>query len=422
MRFSPERKAFVFLSIGLVFALALGFMSFVRTKSSLEAEKREKHTFEVISKIKRVSLAINTMQGEVRGYLITGDESLLEYYEAARGDYTKSINELESLASDENGQEGRIEAVKKLAVDRVAVLNKSIALKKSGIVLASQVSEGEMVNREINGLIDDMLSEERAAFGKRQTGHELKSHHALWLIVTATASSVILVLSAIMIIRRDYERRKRLEDELRQSERRYRVVADNTYAWEFWHSPDGRVIYCSPSCKPVTGYGAAEFETDPGLAGRIVHADDAGRYSGHIRNVSAANEAQELEFRIICRDGTEKWISQVCRPIFNETGEFLGIRGTNRDITERKRLERVINKNSRDLEDLYNNAPCGYYSIDKDGLFVRMNDTGLKWLGYAREDVVGKLHVFEIMTQQSLKVFEENFPVQGAGVRAGHRA
>lgn len=281
MSFSPERKAFVFLSIGLVFALALGFMSFVSTKSSLETEKREKHTFEVISKIKRVSLAINTMQGEVRGYLITGDESLLEDYKAARDDYSKSVNELENLVSDENGQEGRIEAVKKLAVDRVAVLNKSIELKKSGIVRASQVSEGERVNREINGLIDDMLSDEKSSFGKRQTRHELRAHHALWLILTATASSVILVLSAIMIIRRDYERRKR--------------------------------------------------------------------------------------------------------------------------------LERVINKNSSELEDLYDNAPCGYYSIDKDGLFVRMNDTALKWLGYAREDVVGKLHVFEIMTQQSLKVFEENF-------------
>lgn len=164
MRFSPERKAFFFLSVGLVFALALSLISFVSTRRSLEAEKREMHTFEVISKIKRVSLAINTMQGEVRGYLITGDESLIEYYEAALDDYSKSINELESLVSDENGQEGRIEAVKKLAVDRVAVLNKSIELKKSGVVLAFPGYEGEMVNREVNGLIDDMLSEQKAAF------------------------------------------------------------------------------------------------------------------------------------------------------------------------------------------------------------------------------------------------------------------
>ena len=36
--------------------------------------------------------------------------------------------------------------------------------------------------------------------------------------------------------------------------------------------------------------------------------------------------------------------------------------------------------------DLYNHAPCGYHSLDKDGVFVRINDTELSWLGYTREE------------------------------------
>ena len=43
-----------------------------------------------------------------------------------------------------------------------------------------------------------------------------------------------------------------------------------------------------------------------------------------------------------------------------------------------------------ELEDLYNNAPCGYHSVDAEGLIVRMNDTWLAWLGYSREELLGK--------------------------------
>lgn len=62
------------------------------------------------------------------------------------------------------------------------------------------------------------------------------------------------------------------------------------------------------------------------------------------------------------------------------------------------------------LSDLYNNAPCGYHSIDKDGVFIRINDTELSWLGYSREEVVGKMKFLDIVTPRSLELFKENFP------------
>jgi PAS domain S-box-containing protein len=62
------------------------------------------------------------------------------------------------------------------------------------------------------------------------------------------------------------------------------------------------------------------------------------------------------------------------------------------------------------IEDLYNNAPCGYHSLDKDGLVVSMNDTELKWLGLSRDDVVGKLNITSILTKESLGKFNALFP------------
>ena len=72
--------------------------------------------------------------------------------------------------------------------------------------------------------------------------------------------------------------------------------------------------------------------------------------------------------------------------------------------------ERRKRDTREELEDLYNNAPCGYHSLDKDGVFVKINATELAMLGLRREDVVGRLHFTDVLTPGSVEVFRENFP------------
>ena len=63
-----------------------------------------------------------------------------------------------------------------------------------------------------------------------------------------------------------------------------------------------------------------------------------------------------------------------------------------------------------ELSDLYHNAPCGYHSLDEDGVFVRINDTELSWLGYSRSEIVGKKKFSDLITTDSLETFEMSFP------------
>jgi PAS domain S-box-containing protein len=77
-----------------------------------------------------------------------------------------------------------------------------------------------------------------------------------------------------------------------------------------------------------------------------------------------------------------------------------------KEIEERKKIEDALGKS----EDLYNNAPCGYHSLDKNGVFVRINNTELKWLGYQRDEVVGKMKFTDLISNNSLSVFHKSFP------------
>lgn len=82
------------------------------------------------------------------------------------------------------------------------------------------------------------------------------------------------------------------------------------------------------------------------------------------------------------------------------------------ELANKNEAEARLNmeKVSADILDLYNNAPCGYHSLDKDAFFISMNDTELKWLGYTREEVIGKMRVFDVLDKESEALIRQNFP------------
>jgi PAS domain S-box-containing protein len=82
-----------------------------------------------------------------------------------------------------------------------------------------------------------------------------------------------------------------------------------------------------------------------------------------------------------------------------------------KEIVEREHTEQQLSRSSEELSDLYDNAPCGYHSLDKEGVFVRINDTELRWLGYTRAEVVGKMRFADLLTPQGRQTFEETFPL-----------
>jgi two-component system, cell cycle sensor histidine kinase and response regulator CckA len=71
----------------------------------------------------------------------------------------------------------------------------------------------------------------------------------------------------------------------------------------------------------------------------------------------------------------------------------------------------VLRNYADELEKLYNHAPCGYHSLDKDGIFIRINDTELKMLGYTRDELVGIKKFSDLLSDESLQTFQSRFPI-----------
>ncbi len=86
-----------------------------------------------------------------------------------------------------------------------------------------------------------------------------------------------------------------------------------------------------------------------------------------------------------------RWISINSNPIWgDEDTSPSSVVSTFVDITEKKEMEARLAANAAELQDLYDNAPCAYHSLDASGTFIRINATALRWLGRSAEDVIGK--------------------------------
>ncbi len=147
----------------------------------------------------------------------------------------------------------------------------------------------------------------------------------------------------------DITERKLAEEAHRISEERFRTMADYTYDWEYWQGPNQEMLYVTPSCERVTGYSQEEFVANPRLAYDIVHPDDHALVQIHLDDIGH-EDLSTVDFRIIRKDGSLRWLAHGCRAVYWSDGRFMGRRASNRDITERKRLETALQELNETLE------------------------------------------------------------------------
>lgn len=143
---------------------------------------------------------------------------------------------------------------------------------------------------------------------------------------------------------KDITERKKSQEKLIQAEQRYRTVADFTYDWEWWRSPEGKYIYMSPSCERITGYKWDEFINNPHLVDEVILPEDQEEWRKHNIEVQTAHKPVEVQFRIKRKDGCVRWIEHICQMVKDTDGEFMGFRASNRDITGRRQVEEEANR------------------------------------------------------------------------------
>jgi PAS domain S-box-containing protein len=133
--------------------------------------------------------------------------------------------------------------------------------------------------------------------------------------------------------------RRRAEEALRESEERFRQMAENIQE-VFWiaDASDGRILYASPAYEHIWGRSTASAIEDPRSLIECVHPEDRERFEEAYRNLFAAGELDE-EFRVVRPDGSVCWIWDRAFPVRDSAGRIQRFVGIAQDITGRKQAE-----------------------------------------------------------------------------------
>ncbi|HYI78236.1 MAG TPA: ATP-binding protein [Chryseolinea sp.] len=83
----------------------------------------------------------------------------------------------------------------------------------------------------------------------------------------------------------------------------------------------------------------------------------------------------------------------------------------NMTLRARLQAEEALSRASEEIKSLYNEAPCGYHSLNADGLIIEMNRTWLNWIGYTRDEVINKIHFVDLFAPASKELYKEAFPI-----------
>ncbi len=156
-------------------------------------------------------------------------------------------------------------------------------------------------------------------------------------------------LKGVVLVFRDITERKRAEEELLQSERRFRTVADAAPVMIWSATPDGRREYFNKTWLDFTGRPAEEQIGHGWKQG--IHPDDRQRMQDVLDASFAARVPFTLEYRLLRHDGSYRRVLSQGAPRLSFDGELLGFIGSVVDIEERKLTEEKMRQTAK-LESL----------------------------------------------------------------------
>lgn len=213
-------------------------------------------------------------------------------------------------------------------------------------------------------------------------------------------------LLEIQAVGRDMTQQKKIDLELERANQKNEAFWRNASDGITILNRDCRLVDVNDAFCKMTGYAREE------LIGMHVSQWDVNFCeTDAVAIVQAQFDSKnrvEFESRHRRKDGSE-YDAEISGIPIELNGVWFLFNAT-RDITARKTLERQLIELNNENEDLYNNAPCGYHSVDKNGVIVKINDTELNWLGYSREEVVGKMKSSDFYSTASQKTYDWSFP------------
>lgn len=318
------------------------------------------------------------------------------------------VRELKKAEEEALARATEIEAIINCIPDGILVYNNHGAIVRSNAAAesflgypADQAVEkiSERVNKHYSVWTEDerqLTPEEMPAYRAAVLG-ETSSNQILrldghdqsrWFIFNAAPLIIEGNHAGGVLSMMDITQRKRTEQLLKESEERFRLLADNISPMAWISSTDGKLLWFNKRWFDYTGVSLEEMQN--GGRTRVYHPDYIQPVLESFYKSLREGDPWEYIFPMRSKEGNYRWFLSRARPIRDENNNIYLWFGTNTDVTEQRKAEEALRESEQKLRAIFNNAALGIVEVDRNDKFVYVNERICQILGYSRDELLSK--------------------------------
>jgi len=363
-----RRLSVIGFALAAILLVVAGAATYGRLAELREANRWVEHTLTVETSLAQALSLITDAETGQRGFLLTGQASYLEPYDAAVTRLPQRLERLRRLTSDNSGQQARVDALERLSRQKLAELSATVATHERGnsrealrVVLSG---EGKRVMDEIRATVEAMHAEEAQLLTDRVAAEARHSRRATLTIVSSLALALVLITAAVLTLGaverdRDRERAARTMAEevaaaTAESEERLRVTLTSIGDAVLATDTQARITLLNGVAQALTGWTEAAAVGRP-LTEVLVLVNEETRRPTEQPIARVLREGMAVGLAnhtvLVARDGREIPIDDSAAPIKGPDQRTVGVVMVFRDITERRRAERLQLAARREAEE-----------------------------------------------------------------------
>jgi len=218
-------------------------------------------------------------------------------------------------------------------------------------------------------------------------------------------------LSKIIHIATNITDKKKAEEALRGSEKKYRAIVEGQTEFITRFLPDTTHTFANDALcnyfgvnnKDLIGKKISDMKLGP-----VVPEDDMRKLEEHFASFDLTNQIKSIEHRFVFPDGNVRWVEWTDKAIFDESGKITEFQSVGKDITEKRKAEEALKESEEKFRSYVENAPDGVFVADQNGCYLEVNDAACKMTGYSRVELL-RMKILDLVPPEGVKYAKEHF-------------
>src|ERR1700728_4350371 len=367
--------------------IVVGVLSYRGVAVTSASDQWVSHAHAVLAILRDSLSATETLESSSRGYILTGQQSYIDTYRGAVQRLRQNETALRNLTADNPNQQLQIPSLEDLTARKIQLVDALIDLRRgTGLQAAAdaiQASNGQEVTDEFENLVGAMRDEELRLLKLRDADAKRRVEQTKVILMFGTVLGLLIALSAGWSVLRDNSGRGVVEEALRDSEEKYRMLLDGVQDYAiFMLDPRGQVVSWNAGAERIQGYTAEE------IIGRkfscFFPQEDIKRgRPDEILRITSTRGRHEEQGMSVRKDGSRFSASVTYTALRDTAGNLRGFSQISRDLSESK-------ESGTKYRALLEAAPDAMVVVNQGGEIVLLNVQAEKVFGYRCDELVGQ--------------------------------